>query len=338
MKAVVSHGNHDFRYEDCPPPQVGPNDVLIDVAYCGLCGTDIHMYHGTWQLYENHSPGHEVAGVVSEVGPEVKSFQPGDRVAVDPGLCCGVCEFCRSQRHHLCPDRLGMYHYKRGGFAELTCVRDIQVYKLPDHLSLKRAAFLEPVSCCVHGMEKAAIQPGQSVAILGGGAIGMIIMQLALLSGAARVVISEPQAKRRELALALGAHEAIDPLAGDPVARIKELCPGGPDVVIECAGLPVTVAQGLNMVKRGGRMVLFGVNKPETMVEFNPFRIYREEISIVGSVLSAGACPRALELIASGRLQVEPLISHILPLSQFNRAIELHQNQEGVKILLHPEK
>jgi L-iditol 2-dehydrogenase len=335
MKAIVSHGNRDFRYEDCPAPEVGPNDVLVEVAYCGLCGTDIHMYHGTWELHEGCSPGHEVAGVVRQVGEEVKAFKPGDRVAADPGLCCGVCEFCRSQRHHLCPDRLGMYHYKRGGFAELSCIKDFQAYKLPDGLPLEQAAFLEPVSCCVHGMEKAAIQPGQSVIILGGGAIGLIIMQLALLSGAARVVVSEPQEKRRKIALELGAHAVINPMEQDPVAKVRDICGGG-DVVIECAGLPVTVAQGLDMVKRGGRLVLFGVNKPDTMVEFSPFRIYREEISIVGSVLSAGACPRALELIASKRLRVEPLISHLLPLKEFSRAVELHENNEGIKILLAP--
>ncbi len=337
MKAIVSHGNHDFRYEDCPEPEVGPKDVLVEVAYCGVCGTDIHMYHGTWELKPNHSPGHEVSGTVREVGREVKAFKPGDQVALDPGLCCGVCEYCRSQRHHLCYDRLGMYHYKRGGFAELTCVDQSQVYLVPPGLPIKQAALLEPVSCCVHGIDQAGIKPGQKIAILGGGAIGLILMQLALLSGASQVIVSEPQKFRRDTALKLGAHAVIDPLEQDAVQAVRELSGGGVDLAIECAGLPVTVEQGIHMLRRGGTLLLFGVNKPDAKVEFNPFDIYREEYTIQGTVLSAGACPRAMELIASGRLDTEALISHVLPLREFNKAIELHQNQQGLKILLTPQ-
>ncbi|RJQ49528.1 MAG: alcohol dehydrogenase [Desulfobacteraceae bacterium] len=337
MKAIVSHGSGDFRLEDRPLPAMDASDVLVEVHFCGVCGTDIHMYHGKWELNPGSTPGHEVSGIVREVGSKVDRISPGDRVAIDPGITCRLCEYCRSSRLHLCTNRFGMYHYKGGGFAEYTIVPDRQVFRIPDAMPLEWAALLEPAGCCLHCMDRAAIKPGESVAVLGGGAIGLILVQLALLSGAARVILSEPREDRRELAANLGATAAIDPIGTDPVAEVRRLAGDGVDVVIESAGRAATVSQCFDMVKRGGRVVLFGVNDPETTIEFRPYQIFRNEITILGSLMSNDSLPRTLELIASGRLRVAPLISHVLPLEGFHRAIQMHERQEGVKILVHPE-
>ena len=336
MKAVVSHGIQDYRLEDCPVPRVGEYDVLIENNYCGICGTDIHQFHGSWELRKGSIPGHEVAGVIREVGHKVPFLKAGQNVSFDPGITCSVCEYCRSARHHLCPNRYPVYHYKGGGFAEFSCIPYNLVYCLPDAMPLEWGAFLEPASCCLHGINRAAIRPGQSVAVLGGGAIGLMLMQLAFLSGAANVLVSEPQAGRRVLAKQLGASSAIDPNVQDAVETIHDLSNGGVDVVIESAGLPHTVAQSLDVVKPGGKILLFGVNNPETTVSFRPYEVFRKEITILGTVLSGNTFPQALSLIASEKLRVNPLISHVVPLAHLNEAIGMHERQEGVKILVAP--
>ncbi len=335
MKAIVSHGTQDFRLEERPMPEMDDTDILIKVHYCGVCGTDIHMYHGTWELNPGSIPGHEVSGIVQRVGAGVTQFAPGDRVAVDPGIICHSCDYCRSSRMHLCTSRIGMYHYKGGGFGEYTCVPESQVYKLPDGMPLEWGAFLEPAGCCVHCIDRASIRPGQSVAVLGGGAIGLMLVQLARLSGAAGVILSEPKETRRQIAKELGATEAIDPVHTDATAAIKAL--GGVDVVIESAGLAVTVSQCFDVVNPGGKIVFFGVNDPETRVDFSPYQVFRNEITILGSLMANDSLPRTLALIASARLRVQPLISHILPLDRFHEALEMHENQSGIKLLIHPE-
>lgn len=337
MKAIVSHGIEDFRFEDRPMPEVGEQEVLVEIAYCGICGTDIHQFHGTWDLNIGATPGHEASGVVKEIGSGVKNFKPGDRVAMDPGIICQVCEYCRSGRTHLCPNRFGMFNYKGGGFAEYACVFERQIYRLPEGMPLKWGAFLEPASCCVHGIDRAEIKPGETVAILGGGAIGLILMQLAKVSGASKVFVSEPQAERRTVAQELGADATIDPVNENAVEAIKEYANGGVDVVIESAGLPVTVTQCFEVVKTGGRIVLFGVNNPDTRVEFSPFQVFRNELTILGTVMSHDALPRTIELIASEIIRVEPLISNVFPLPRFLEALKMHERQEGLKILISPE-
>jgi len=338
MKAVVCHGVEDFRLEDVPVPTVREGEVLVEIHYCGVCGTDVHQYHGVWELNVGATPGHEISGVIKEVGPGVKSLAPGDRVALNPGVTCQACEFCRGGRVDLCRNRVSTYHYSRGGFAEYTAVPERQIYKLPDNLALECGAFLEPAGACVHGIDRAAIKPGQKVAVLGGGAAGLMHMQLALLSGASQVFLSEPQEGRRRLAEELGATATVDPTHGDPVKTLKDLSNGGLDVVIESAGLAVTVSQCFELVNRGGRIVLFGVCDPNDRVEFSPYHVFREEITVAGTVMIHDAFPRTLELLASEKLRVRPLISHMLPLERFQEAFEMRQSNEGVKLLITPQQ
>ena len=338
MKAIVSHGITDFRLQEHSIPEVGEQDVLVGVEACGICGTDVHMYHGTWELKTGSIPGHEASGVVQEIGPKVTQFQAGDRVAIDPGISCQICEFCRSERPGLCVNRCSMYHYKGGGFAEYTCVPERQVYHVPDEMPLEWGAFLEPASCCVHGIDRAKVKSGQSVAILGGGAIGLMLMQLALLSGATKVIISEPQARRREIAKSLGAFAAIDPTGKDAVETIRDFSNGGVDIVFESAGLPQTVSQSFEVVKSGGKIILFGVNDPAVRVTFSPYQIFRNELSVLGSLLSHDTFPRTMALMASEKLRVQPLISHTLPITRFMEGLQMHERQEGIKILVTPNE
>ena len=336
MKAIVSHGLKDFRLEECPVPPLQDHDVLLAVHFCGVCGTDIHQYHGTWELRTGCTSGHEISGIIEEVGPKVTRFKTGDRVAIDPGTVCRTCDYCREGKTHLCSDRFGIFHYSRGGFSEYTSVPESQLYRLPEGMPLEWGAFVEPASCCVHGIDRAAIKPGQTVAVLGGGAIGLLLMQMALLSGATRVIVSEPQKDRRRIARELGATGTVDPSDKDAVEAITALAGGKIDVAIESAGLAVTVSQCFDLVKPGGKILLFGVCNPEARVSFSPYQVFRNELTILGTVMSADAFPRTIELIASEKLRVEPLISHILPLDKFHEALELHEQSKGLKILVTP--
>ena len=280
MKAIVSYGVKDFRLEERALPEIGDHDVLVAVEYCGFCGTDVHMYHGTWELNIGSTPGHEASGTVKEIGAGVTRVAPGDPVALDPGITCGACDYCQNAKPSLCVNRIGMYHYKGGGFAAFTCVPESQVYRLKDDTPLECGAFLEPASCCVHAVDRADIKPGYTVAVLGGGAIGLMLMQLSKLSGATKVVVSEPQSMRRELASQLGADAVIDPLQQDPIQAINDFSNGGVDVVFESAGIPVTVSQCFEVVKTGGKIILVGVNDPATRVEFSPYQVFRSELSV----------------------------------------------------------
>lgn len=338
MKAVVSHGVGDFRIEDVPMPPVYDGEVLVEIHYCGVCGTDVHQYHGHWELEVGATPGHEISGLVKEVGPQVERFAPGDRVALNPGVTCQICDFCRSGRVDLCSHRVSLYHYRRGGFAEYTVLPERQIYKLPEGLPLECGAFLEPAGACVHGIDRAEIKPGQSVAVLGGGAAGLMLMQLALLSGASKVFLIEPQEGRRRLAEELGATATINPVTDNAVEALKDLSGGGVDLAIESAGLAVTASQCLEVVKRGGRIVLFGVCDPQDRVEFSPYLVFRNELTIAGTVMIHDAFPRTLELLASQRLRVQPLISHMIPLERFQEALDMHERNEGVKLLITPRE
>jgi 2-desacetyl-2-hydroxyethyl bacteriochlorophyllide A dehydrogenase len=336
MKAVVSRGIENFKIEKRDFPAIDTSDVLLKVAYCGICGTDIHQYYGNWELNLGSIPGHEVSGTVIEIGSDVQYLSIGDRVALDPGIVCLNCNYCRNGMYHLCRNRVAIYHYKGGGFAEYMAVPERQLYRVPEGTPLSWAAILEPASCCVHGVDRAAVKTGETVVVLGGGAIGLLILQVSTLAGALTVFLVEPSITRRNLAQTLGPVVPFDPEAVDIIEAVLSETDGGADVIFECAGLPQTVAQCFQMVKPGGRIVLFGSNKPETKVEISPYRVFRDELTILGSVVAPNTYPRTLKLIASEKLQIEPLITHILPIDRFHDAIKMHQAQEGIKILIRP--
>jgi len=336
MRAVVSHGVRDFRLEEVPMPEVGEGDVLVEIHYCGICGTDVHQYHGHWELGVGQTPGHEVSGVVSEIGPGVARVKPGDRVALFPSIRCRVCEVCTSGRAHLCENRQAAWDYSRGGFTEYTCMPERVVYPLPEGLPLEWAALFEPCCGVVQAHDRAGIKAGQTVAVLGAGPIGLIHLQLALLHGAAKVFVCEPGEERRRVAEELGAAATIDPSAGDAVETVKNLSGGGVDVVIEAAGLPQTAAQCFPMVRRGGTIVQYGVCAPDARIEISPFEVMRKDLTIIGCLAIGDVFYRVLDLLATERLRVEPLISHVMGLSRFMDALTMHERHEALKILVTP--
>ena len=202
MKSAVFYGKHDLRVEEHPMPEVGPHDVLIQVEACGVCGTDVHIYEGDKGAAEVTPPtilGHEFSGVIREVGSEVKKYKAGDRVCIDPNCYCGACDPCRNGVAHFCENMMGYGTTVNGGFAEYCAVDERQVYLLGENTTFEQGAMAEPVACCLHGIDMCEIQPGQQVVIIGGGMIGLLMLQLAKLAGAAKVALLEPVENKREV-------------------------------------------------------------------------------------------------------------------------------------------
>lgn len=235
MRVARWYGGDDIRIEQVPKPALSGLEVRIRVAVCAVCGTDVHSLAGKFPLTAPPCVlGHEFSGTVAEIGPQVTRVQVGDRVAVEPGVVCHSCWYCRNGQEHLCTSR----QMSPGGFAEYAVVPESVVWRLPDALSLETAALAEPMACAVHAVDQAQLRSGSTVAILGAGAIGLSLLQLCRLSGAATTVVLEPDAGRRDLALRLGADLAVDPLETNAVEAIRSVTDGrGADAVFEAVGL-----------------------------------------------------------------------------------------------------
>lgn len=319
-------------------PALREGEILMRVEACGVCGTDLHIYEGEFPAQFPVIPGHEFAGVVEETGPGVEHVRPGERVAINPNIPCGVCRPCERALVHLCRQLRTIGVTMDGGFATHCVAPFRQAHKLPDSMPCEVAAFSEPVACCLHGIEQADPQPGDVVAIIGAGLIGLLMVQLVLLRGACVVVVSEPSPQKRELALSFGAALAVDPQEEDLGGAISRATgDSGADVVIECVGSEATAQQAVSLAREGGRVLFFGVAPEQARVAVSPYEVYRKEIAIMGSFTNPFTQGRALALLESGRVKVENLITHRLPLTEVPRALELLATHQTIRTLIEPQ-
>ena len=316
MKAAVYHGPGDLRVEEVPVRKLKDNEVKIQVKYCGICGTDIHIFHGDGgccYVTPPLVPGHEFSGVVAEVGAGVKTVKVGDRVTGDPNDMCGECYFCKNGMQHFCKNNIGIGTTVDGGFAEYVIMREKQVYKVSDDLSFIEAAMAEPISCCLHGIDLCNIKAGDTVLVIGGGPIGMIMMQLAKNAGASKVIMSEPVEEKREQALKLGATKTIDPLHEDVEAVLAEYCENV-NVVIECVGNVHTQADAVRFAGKGATIMYFGLAAPEESFPIRPDDIFKKELHITSSYINPYSFERAIQILESGTVELESLITNVVPL------------------------
>jgi len=338
MRAAVFQAPGESEIIERETPTASEGHVLVQVAACGVCGTDVHIYQGEFPTAAFPLvAGHEFAGTVEATGAGVPYLRPGDHVAVDPNMPCGACRPCRRGLGHLCPNLAALGVTNDGGFATHCLVPARQAYKLPHDLPLHVAALAEPLSCCLHGIERANIRPGDVVAVIGAGMIGLMMLQLSLLRGAAAVVVSDLEPGKRETALALGASTAVDPMAGDLRAAIARATGGsGADAVLECVGGQETAQQAVSLVGEAGTVVIFGVAPEAARISASPYDIYRREITLVGSFTNPHTFDAALALLRSGRLKVEQLISHRLPLDGVVEGIDLLASHQAMKVMIEP--
>jgi len=319
-----------------PKPVVAPKTLLMRVAACGICGTDPHILHGVYPATLPIIPGHEFAGVVEAVGEGVEGFAAGDRIAVDPNIVCGICSFCRRGKVHLCKNLVALGVNLPGGFAEFCAVPVPQAFKLPDNLSLAHAALAEPVACCLHGVDLAGITSGDRVAIFGAGPMGAIMIQLARMQGASEVIVVDPQKTRRERARNLGALWTIDPTREVLPDAIRSEYPDGIEVVFDCSGNVSAVRHALQTVMRGGTVMMYGVCHKDQNIDVNPFWINDAEITIRGSYNNPNTMSRAIDLLASGRIDGAAVATHSFPLDRGLAAFESTGSDGCLKVLIAP--
>ncbi len=321
MKAAVHYGPGDLRIEERPTPVATGDSVLLRVEACGICGTDRHIHHGEFATTPPVIIGHEYAGTVVEVGPDVEGIAPGDRVALDPNMPCGVCRPCRRGKIHLCENLSAIGVDVDGGFAEYSVAPAAQCYLLPESVTSLEGALTEPLACCLRGIDRAGIVPGDTVAVIGGGAIGQILAQLSRLAGASRVILSDPIAARREMARASGIDAVINPADPESLAA-SGLAEDGADVVIEAVGSAATTSQAIEWATPGATIVWFGVTPPGIRVPVEPNEIFRKELTIKGARINPFTHSRAVALLGSGRLQVRPLITRSISLDDLPAVLD----------------
>ena len=343
MQALLLSEYSSLDVRDLPKPTPGPDELLIEVAACGICGSDVHGYDGSsGRRIPPIVMGHEAAGTVVAIGAEVRDFAPGDRVTFDSTIFCGRCEFCLKGEVNLCNNRqvigVSCTEYRRyGAFAEFVTVPDRVAYRLPDELGFAEAAMLEAVSVALHGVAVSDFQGGETVLVIGAGMIGLLLQQAARVAGAARVFVSDVDATRLKLAKELGA-EATFLATGSVLVdeMLRETSGRGVDIVLEAVGREETITTGIDCVRKGGTVTLVGNISPQIALPLQ--KVVSRQIRLQGSCASAGEYPQAMELIAAGKIKVQPLITAVAPLADGPEWFErLHAREPNLmKIVLDP--
>jgi len=352
MKALRLTDVKRLDFCDVPHPKLQPGWALVEVKACGICMTDIHMYVGEFAVKTPVTLGHEFSGVVRDLhgeGPAQyhgigvsREVEIGDRVAVNPLLYCGSCSSCLSGRPNLCvfPKALGGAGdvVIDGAFAEYTAVPISSLGPMPDDMGWDRGAMVEPVACCLHGIDRCCIKPGDVVAVIGAGPIGLTLIQLAALHGADRVVCVERDVARAQEARTAGAIDVVNPEQERFDAAFHTVTKGRKaDVVIEAVGSAATAELALRLVRKGGLVNLFGVAPETATFPCNPFQIYYDEIQLIGTyALTPDAFRRSLSLLGSGRVDVKHLITHRMPLEEGQEGFDLTVQRVGLKKILFP--
>ncbi|WP_437762400.1 zinc-dependent alcohol dehydrogenase family protein [Sorangium sp. So ce281] len=322
MKAAVLEAVKKIAVRhDVAPPRIGPRDVLVRAKACGICGTDVHIWEGDFFPTFPLIPGHELAGEVAAVGDEVEGLRPGDRVMVDPTVTCEECHFCMINRQNHCLKWNAVGVTRDGGFAELVRVPAKNCYRF-ERVSFSEAAFCEPLACVVFGQDRARIEIGSEVLVLGAGPIGQLHLQASLANGAAAVTVVDVVESKLDLARQHGATEVV--LADNALqAKLKKIAPYGFDVVIDATGIARVLGDSVQYVKNGGRYLVFGVCGPQDKVEISPFEIYRRDLEIIGSFAIRRTYDRAFKLMERGAIDVRKLLSEAMPVEELPRGLEM---------------
>jgi 2-desacetyl-2-hydroxyethyl bacteriochlorophyllide A dehydrogenase len=336
MQAVVFHGDGKWGLEEIAQPKLtAPDDVLLKVERTGICGTDLHILSTPpgHPATPGSILGHEYVATVIDAGDSVTHFERGDRVVIDPNITCGLCQYCRQGMTNVCERMTTLGIFRHGGLAEFNVAPAKALHRINNDVPVERAALAEPLACVWHAFEKAALIPGESVAILGAGPIGLLFLLLFKAAGAGKVFLVEPADFRRQQAEALGADGAFDPNTENAAHEIKAATGLGADIVVDAVGS--LLPEALSMVRFGGRVVLFGMNQhaERTVQQYYPTRY---EVTILGSFIQRTAFPKVVRALESGIIPVEQLITHRIGLDELRDGLEALRQGTAIKILAHP--
>lgn len=340
MKAVLYDAPRSYSVTELPAPEVGPGQVRIRVEQVGVCGTDLHIHNGDFNAVFPLIPGHELVGVVDEIGEGVERFRIGERVSVNPNIYCGSCDYCLSGRLILCSDAKGLGSNFPGFFAEQVTVPAGLVFSV-EGLGVDTAVFTEPAACAMHGLETLAMRPGSSVLVFGAGPTGLLLAQLIASGGASSVTVAGPTQFKLDRASALGATSTVLLERGDPEgnkARAMEASGGaGYDVVVEATGSVEIGNICVPLTRNGGTVMVYGVTRGDEVVSFHPFDVFRREITIKGSFAEMTSFGAAIAALRAGRARTDGMITHRFRLDQYGKALEaLASDRTAHKVVLVP--
>lgn len=333
MRASVLVRAGELTVETRPVPAPAADQVIVRVNAVGICGSDVHYFHegriGDFVVEEPLVLGHEAGGTIVAVGADVDGSRLGERVSIEPQHPCRMCEFCRSGRYNLCP-QIEFYATPPidGAFAEYVAIQGDFAYAVPDSVSDDAAALMEPLSVAIAAVQKAGVRPGSRVLITGAGPIGIVTAQTARAFGATEIVISDPMAERREVALRFGATEAVDPAAG-PLGS-------GYDSFVDASGSPVAVTQGISALKPGGVAVLVGMGADEIALPVST--IQNRELIVTGIFRYANTWPTAIELVASGAVDLDALVTGSFGLAEVREALDSAAHPSTLKSIVRPDR
>lgn len=343
MRALYFYGPKDLRIEEVPVPVINSDEILVRVSFAGVCGTDNRIYQGTKKIEGPRIIGHEFSGVIEEVGENIQDFSVSNHVTVYPMISCGECYTCKSGRKNICVKRTTIGYEIDGGFAQYikipkNAIEMGNVLKVSPTLNERVVAITEPIAAALNGIKRANIQKGNTVVIIGAGPIGLFHVQLAKLKEPENLIVIEPDQEKRDLAIKLGATNTINPFEEDPFTRIQELTKeDGADVVIIDVGIPKLIEESIEYVKKGGTYVIFAGAPHGSKITIDPNLIHYKEINLTGSSASTPEIHReVINLVESGKIDVSMLISEVVPLDEWERAIEMKNSFQKIKVIIDP--
>ncbi|MDQ3693065.1 MAG: zinc-dependent alcohol dehydrogenase family protein [Chloroflexota bacterium] len=329
MRAVVVDVPRAIRVVEIPIPEPGPDEVLIRTGACGICGTDLHIIDGEFPPTKYPVvPGHEFGGEVVAIGKNVTGFKQGDLVGVDPTLNCGACYFCQRGMANLCERWAAVGITAQGGFAEYLAIPARTVYPLPAGMSLATASLIEPLSCVVRGFHRLHPEVGESYLVYGAGPMGLLNAQVARFNGASRVAIVDINQSRLDRARKAFGFD----LVGTSWEAVRDAEPRGFDNVIEATGVTKVAERAIDAVKRRGKLLLFGVCPPGETAAYDAYRIYNEEITILGTMAVLKSYGPAIDILAAGAIRADLMITNTFPLNDFSEAVDFVRRGDGLKV------
>ena len=333
MKAALFLGDARIEIRDLPTPEPGSQQVLVKITACGVCGTDVHIFHG--ELTEGVVPpvvlGHEMVGEVAAVGPGVTGLDTGDNVCLDPLVGCGTCQHCRTGRPNLCPDPTLVGYKLNGGFAQYVLVPDTSVYRLDPKAGAAGGILAETLACVINGHDQLQFQTGKTAMILGAGTVGLLWNNL-LRAPAGCLIQSEPVAFRRELAGELGANILIDPDAAPIAEQLGAHLPDGVDYIVDASGNPAALEDAIPLLAPGGTFMIFGVCPQDSRIRIDPFDLYNKEARIIASKMPPRTLARAAALIESGAIDTDRIVTASFPLAQLPETMTMFTEQRDAQV------
>ncbi|HET6533667.1 MAG TPA: zinc-dependent alcohol dehydrogenase family protein [Actinoplanes sp.] len=341
MKAVVYDAPRSYAVQDIPTPRAGPGEVRIKVGQVGVCGTDLHIHEGDFNAVFPLIPGHELVGVVDQIGDGVDRFRVGEQVTVNPNVYCGRCDYCLAGRLILCAGLKGYGSNFPGFFADQVTVPDTLVYSV-EGLPTDTAVFAEPAACAMHGLESLALRPGSSALVFGAGPTGLLLAQLIASGGASSVTVAAPSQFKLDTAARLGIDRTVRISRDDPdgtIAKLRAASPGGDgyDVVVEATGSARIGDICVPLTRNGGTVLVYGVTRADEVVSYHPFDVFRREITIKGSFAEITSFAAAIAALRGGRAKTDGIITHRFSLDDYGKALDALGNDPTVhKIVIVP--